>query len=61
MKTIRGNLAKAGRILPIFTESLYKNMGYFLKNSKKFHPFIEEIYARLYRWYMFKVLSLLVY
>ena len=26
---------------------------------KKFHLFIEELYARLYRWYMFEALSLL--
>ena len=26
--------------------------GYFLKNFKNFHRFIEELYARLYHWYV---------
>ena len=61
MKTICCNFTKACRIFATFTESLYKNMGYFLKNFKKFHLFIEELYARLYHWYIFETLSLLVY
>ena len=28
---------------------------------KTIHLFIEELYARLYHWYMFEALSLLVY
>ena len=35
--------------------------GYFFKNFKKFHLFIEELYPRLYHLYMFEALSLLVY
>ena len=55
VKTIRCKKTKASRIFAIFTESLY-----FLKNFKKSHLFIEELYTRLYYWYMFKALSLLV-
>ena len=48
MKRISFNLTKACLIFATFTESLYKNMGiYFLQNFKKFHLFIEELYARL--------------
>ena len=61
VKTNRYNLTKTCRIFETFTESLYKLMGYFLKNFKKFHLFIEELYTRLYHWYMFEALSLLVY
>ena len=61
MKTIRCNFTKACQNFAIFTESFYKNMGISLKILKKFHPFIEEIYARLYHWCMFEALSLLVY
>ena len=35
--------------------------GYFLRNFKKIHLLIEELYTRLYHWYMFEALSLLVY
>ena len=35
--------------------------GYFLKEFKKFQLFIEELYTRLYHWYMFELLGLLVY
>ena len=45
----------------IFTESLCKNMGMLPSKFKKFHLFFEELYARLYHWYMFEVKSLLVY
>ena len=53
MKTILCNLTKACRIFTTFTELLYKNMGILL--------FIKELYARLYHWFMFEALSLLVY
>ena len=33
----------------------------FLKKFQKFRLFIEELYARIYNWYMFEALSLLVY
>ena len=62
MKTIRCNLTKACQIFAFFTESLCKNMGiYSLQNFKKFHLFFEELYARLYHWYMFEAMSVLVY
>ena len=32
-----------------------------LKNSKKLHQSIEELYALLYHWYTFEALILLVY
>ena len=43
-----------------FTESLFKNMGTLPKKLKKFHLFIEELYAHIYHWYIFEALSLLV-
>ena len=52
MKTIRCNLTKAYRVFTTFTESLSKNMGILLKKFKKFHLFVEELYASLYHWYM---------
>ena len=54
MKTIRCNLTKAFRIFATFIESLYKTMVILLKKIKKFHLFIEELYARLDHWYMLK-------
>ena len=57
MKTICCNLTNACLIFATFTESFYKNMGILAKNQL----FIEELYARLYHWYMFEELSLLVY
>ena len=63
MKTIRCNLTKACQIFTNSTEPLYyiRILGYFLKILKKFHLFIEELYACLYNWYMFEALNLLVY
>ena len=64
MKTIRCNLTKACRIFATFTELLYKNMRiwrYFFKKFKKFHLFIDELYARLFQWYIFEAEGLLVY
>ena len=61
MKKIRCDFTKACLIFATFTESLYKNVGYFLKIFKRFHMFIKELYACLYHCYMFKALSLLVY
>ena len=61
MKTIRCNLTKACRVFATFTELLYKNMGILLKNFKKFHLFIDELYARLYQWFIFEAEGLLVY
>ena len=58
MKTIRCNLKKHVE----FSQNHHIRIrGYFLKNIKKFHLFVEELYARLYHWYMFEELSLLVY
>ena len=61
MKTIRCHFTKACRIFAIFTESLDKNMGILPKKIKEISLEIEELYARLYHWYMFEALSLLVY
>ena len=61
MKTICCNLTKASRIFATFKNHYIRILGYFLKSFKKFHLFIEELYARLYHWYMFEALSLLVY
>ena len=52
MKTIRCKLTKTCRIFANFTESFYSLWVYFLKFFKKFHRFIEELYARLYHWYV---------
>ena len=60
MKTFCCNLTKACQILTTFTGSLYKYMGVLPKHIKKFHLFIKALYARLYHWYMFEALSLLV-
>ena len=61
MKTSHYILTKACRIFETFTESSCKNMGILPKNFKKFLLFIEGLYTRLYHWYMFEALSLLVY
>ena len=52
MKMIRCNLTKTCRIFATVPESLYKYVGYFLKKFKKFHRFIEKLYARPYHWYV---------
>ena len=52
MKTIRCYLTKACQIFSTFTESLFKIMGILPKNFKKFHLLFEELYARLYHWYV---------
>ena len=49
------------RFLQLSQNQYVRTWEYFLKNFKKFHLFIEEVYARLYQWYMFEALSLLVY
>ena len=61
MKTIRCNLTKACRIFATFTEFYIKIWSYFLKNFKKFYLFIDDLYARLYQWYIFEAEGLLVY
>ena len=60
VKTIRYNLTKSCWIF-VFPQNHYIRIwGYFLKSLKKFRLFIEELYTRLYHWYMFEALSLLV-
>ena len=61
MKTTRCNLTKSLSDFHNFHRIIIRILGYFLKNFKKFHMFIEELYARLYHWYMFTALGLLVY
>ena len=47
MKTIRCNLTKAFRFLQFSQNHYIRIWRYFLKKFKTFHPFIEELYARL--------------
>ena len=61
MKTIRSNLTKHVGFSQLSQNHKISELGYFLKNFKKFHLFIKELYALLYHWYMFEALSLLVY
>ena len=61
MKTIRCNYQKHVRFLQLSQNHYIRISGYFHKHFKKFHLFIEELYARLYHRYMFEALSLLVY
>ena len=52
MKTIRCNLTKHVGFSQLSQNHYISIWGYFLKNFKKFHRFIEELYARLYHWYV---------
>ena len=52
MKTIRRNLTKHVGFLQLSQNHFISIWGYFLKILKKFHRFIEELYARLYHWYV---------
>ena len=45
MKTMRCNLTKACRISQPSQNHYKRIWGYFLTNLKKFHLFIEELYA----------------
>ena len=59
MKTIRCNFKqKHVRFSQLSQNHYIRILGYFLKKFKKFHLFIEELYARLYHWYMLEALSL---
>ena len=51
MKTIRYNLTKTYRISQLSNNRYISIWGFFLKKIKKFHLFIEELYARLYHLY----------
>ena len=61
VKTIRCYLTKHVGFSQLSQNHYIRIWGYFLKSFKTFVLFIEELYARLYHWYMFEALSLLVY
>ena len=60
MKTFRCNLTKAFWIFTTFTDSLYMNMGILPKKYQEISPVYRDLYTRLYHWFMFEALSLLV-
>ena len=61
VKTTCCNLQKDVGFSQLSQNQYVRIWGYFLKNFKKYLLFIEELYAPLDHWYMFKALSLLVY
>ena len=52
MKTIRCNYQKHVGFSQLLQNYSIRIWEYFLKNFKKFHMLSEELYARLYRWYI---------